>query len=523
MADSGNPYTSAILTDFYEITIAFAQWLKGRADEQVTFDLLYRTQPFDGSFAIFAGLNESITFIKDFKFTEPQLKYIADNLPNCDPGFIDYLRNLDTKKLRIMAPKEGSIVFPREPLLRVEGPNALCQLIETPILNCINFATLMTTNAARFRLLTPKQVLMEFGLRRAQGPDGAMSATRYSFLGGFDSTSNVLAGYKWNIPIAGTVAHSFISSYYDLNCLGKTTIKHKETGEEVDLLEPAQQCLKDFNWHTNHTELYAFIAQAQAFPTNFLALVDTYDTLTSGVPNFLAVSYALTKAGYQGKGVRLDSGDLAELSKKTRKMFIEFAEKYNLEYAKKFIITASNDINEKYLLHLEKVGHEINSYGIGTHLVTCQAQPALGGVYKLVEIDGMPRVKLSNDLIKITLPGKKNLFRLYDKDNNAVCDLLTLGDDEKPVPGKVTLFEAWPLTQPFECEFVRAEPLYLPAWENGVAKIDELHDAKAYAMKQIHGGFRPDIVKIVDPASYHVCISDKLHKTLTSLIDHSKD
>jgi nicotinate phosphoribosyltransferase len=512
-----------MLTDFYQLTISLMQWEKGRADEEVTFDLFYRTQPFKGTFAIFAGLNEAINFIKNFKFTESHLKYIQENMPGVNPGFIDYLRKLDTKKLTIMAPKEGSIVFPREPLLRVTGPNCLCQLIETPLLNCINFATLMATNSGRFRLLTGKAVLMEFGLRRAQGPDGAMSATRYSYLGGFDSTSNVLAGYKWGIPIAGTVAHSFICSFYDKSCLGKTTIKHKETGEEIELLEPALKCIEENGWHPNHTELYAFIAQAQAFPENFLALVDTYDTLTSGIPNFLAVSYALTKAGYKGKGIRLDSGDLAELSKSVRKMYIEFAEKYNFEYAKKFLITASNDINEKSLLELARKGHEINSYGIGTHLVTCQAQPALGGVYKLVEIDHQPRVKLSNDLIKVTLPGKKNLFRLYGKDGHAICDLLTLGDDEGPQPGKAKLFEAWPSTQPFECEFEKAVPLFTPAWKDGKETIDDLKTARTFAMEQIHGGFRPDVVKIIDPVSYKVCLSDKLHKKLVQLVEESKE
>jgi nicotinate phosphoribosyltransferase len=349
-----------------------------------------------------------------------------------------------------------------------------------------------------------------------------MSSSRYSYLGGFDSTSNVLAGYKWGIPIAGTVAHSFICSFYDKSCLGKTTIKHKETGEEIELLEPAEQCIKENGWHTNTTELYAFIAQVQAFPENFLALVDTYDTLTSGFPNFLAVSYALTKAGYKGKGVRLDSGDLVELSKAGRKMYIEFGEKYNLDYAKNFLITASNDINENKLLELARRGHEINSYGIGTHLVTCQAQPALGGVYKLVEIDGKPRVKLSNDLIKVTLPGKKNLFRLYGKDGQAICDLLTLGDDEVPTPGKATLIEAWPNAQPFECEFEKAVPLYLPVWKDGKETIDDLKTARTNAMEQIHGGFRPDVVKIIDPVSYKVCLSENLHNKLVQLIEESK-
>ncbi|EAY18543.1 nicotinate phosphoribosyltransferase, putative family protein [Trichomonas vaginalis G3] len=522
-ADSGVPYTCAMLTDFYEVTICLAQWLKGRADKIVTFDLFYRTQPFKGSFAIFGGLEEAIDFIKSFRFTEDQLKYIQNNLPGVNPAFIDWLRKLDPNMLVIHAPKEGTVVFPREPLLRITGPMGLCQLIETPLLNRINFATLMTTNAARIRLLAKDRKLMEFGLRRAQGPDGAMSATRYSYLGGFDSTSNVLAGYKYGIPIAGTVAHSFISSYYDVNDPISHLMKHAVTGEDVDLLVHAEKCINENGWHTNQTELIAFIAQAQAFPTNFLALVDTYDTMTSGVPNFLAVSYALTRAGYNGKGIRLDSGDLAELSKQTRKMFKEFAEKYNIPEAAHYIITASNDINEKALLELERVGHEIDVYGIGTHLVTCQMQPALGGVYKLVEIDGHPRVKLSNDLIKVTLPGKKNLFRLYDIEGKAICDLLTLGDDEVIEPGKYTFFECWPNAQPFECTFSKAERLFHPAFEHGIVSVDDLNKARERVREQIHGGFRPDVIKIIDPAQYKVCLSPSLHQKLLQLIEEAKE
>lgn len=523
MADSGHPFTCALLTDFYQITICLAQWLKGRADKIVTFDLFYRTQPFKGSFAVFGGLEEAIDFIKTFHFTEDQLRYVQDQLPGVNPLFIDWLRKLNPNDLTICAPKEGTIVFPREPLLRITGPMGLCQLIETPLLNRINFATLMTTNAARIRLLSKGRRLMEFGLRRAQGPDGAMSASRYSYLGGFDCTSNVLAGYKYGIPIAGTVAHSFISSYYDVNEPMSHSIKHNVTGEEIDLLHHAQQCINENGWHTNKTELISFVAQAQAFPTNFLALVDTYDTITSGVANFLAVSYALTKAGYNGKGIRLDSGDLAELSKQARKMFKDFAAKYNIPEAEKYVITASNDINEKYLLELERVGHEIDVYGIGTHLVTCQQQPALGGVYKLVEIDGHPRVKLSNDLIKVTLPAKKNLFRLYDVEGKAICDLLTLGDDEVIEPGKYTFFECWPTTAPFECTFSKAERLYTNAFEHGIVSVDSLADARLHVMNQIHGGFRPDVVKIIDPAQYKVCLSPKLHDTLLKLIEEAKE
>ena len=522
MSEEYTSYTSALLTDFYQITISLAQWKQGRHNEHCVFYLFYRTQPFQGSFAFFGGLNESMNFLKKFKFTEPQLEYIQANLPNPEPEFIDYLRNLDPKLLTIWAPKEGSVVFPREPLLRVEGPMVLCQLIETPLLNCINFATLLTTNASRIRLLSGKRILMEFGLRRAQGPDGAVTASRYSYLGGFDSTSNVLAGYKFGIPIAGTVAHSFVSSYYSTDLLKTTTIPHLTTNEPIDLLHYANIYLNDFNHHSNKTELTAFIAQAQAFPKNFLALVDTYDTLTSGVPNFLAVALGLHHAGYRAKGIRLDSGDLPYLSKKSRQLYREFSEKYNIDYAANFGITASNDINEKSLLEFEHIGHEMTAYGIGTHLVTCQKQPALGGVYKLVEVNGRARVKLSNDLIKVTLPARKELYRLLDINNKPICDVLTI-QGEILEPGKIDLIEVSPATGEFQVEFAKAIPMYNIVMQNGEIFVDELKVGRERVLNSLNGGFRDDVIKIDHPNQYIVSISKKLHETLLNLIKEAQE
>jgi len=518
MLEPSDSIVQAMLTDFYQVTIARAYFEEGRADEPAVFDLFYRTQPFNGTFAVVAGISEAIKFIRNYKFSESQLSYLESNLPGVSPSFIDYLRHADLTRLTIVGPREGSIVFPREPLLRVEGPIALCQLIETPLLNCINFPTLMATNASRFRLLTKGCTLMEFGLRRAQGPDGGLFASKYSYMGGFDSTSNILAGQLYGIPIAGTVAHSFISSFFDVSQLKTTTIKHRETGEPIDLLQWAERCLHDLNFRTNRSELVAFIAQAQTYPNNFLALADTYNTLESGVPNFLAVALGLEHAGYRAKGLRLDSGDLAALSKATRALFIKFADFYGLEYAKKFIITASNDINEKALLELKEVGHELNAYGIGTHLVTCQAQPSLGGVYKLVEIDGVPRVKLSNSIEKVTLPSRKELWRLFDADGKPVADVLTMKDEPAPQPGKIELFEVYPQTRNVHVEFASAQKMYVDLWKDGNMNVESLKDARERCMNQIGGGFRDDVVRIENPVKYTVTISLKLHKMMTELI-----
>ncbi len=285
-------------------------------------------------------------------------------------------------------------MFPRIPLIRIEGPVFKTQLLETTLLTLVNFASLVATNAARFRAATgPSKTLLEFGLRRAQGPDGGLSASKYCYLGGFDGTSNVLAGKLYGIPIKGTHAHAYVSSYECMNDLTERELCDRLSGERrpfVDLclqyLKKLGPILKILPDETNKGELAAFVSYAIAFPTNFLALVDTYDVLKSGLPNFLAVALGLHECNYLPVGLRLDSGDLAYLSLEVRAKFIETAKKFDIDYFKDLTIVASNDINEDTLVSLEKQGHAIDSFGIGTHLVTCQKQPALGCVYKLVEV-----------------------------------------------------------------------------------------------------------------------------------------
>jgi nicotinate phosphoribosyltransferase len=296
--------------------------------------------------------------------------------------------------IKIYAVPEGTVVFPRIPLIRIEGPVLKTQLLETTLLTLVNFASLVATNAARFRQATgADKTLLEFGLRRAQGPDGGLSASKYCYLGGFDGTSNVLAGKLYGIPVKGTHAHAYVSSYECLEDLTIRNLTDRKTGEVrpfADLclkyLEELGPILRILPSETNRGELAAFISYAIAFPTNFLALVDTYDVLKSGLPNFLAVARALHECSYQAVGLRLDSGDLAYLSLEVRARFVETAKRFNLQYFEHFTIVASNDINEDTLVSLEKQGHAIDSFGIGTHLVTCQKQPALGCVFKLVEL-----------------------------------------------------------------------------------------------------------------------------------------
>jgi nicotinate phosphoribosyltransferase len=278
--------------------------------------------------------------------------------------------------------------------MRIEGPVSKTQLLETTLLTLVNYASLVATNAARFRSATgADKTLLEFGLRRAQGPDGGLSASKYCYLGGFDGTSNVLAGKLYGIPIKGTHAHAYVNSYECMNDLTERNLRDSLSGESRPFADLCLQYLKEIAPilkiipdETNKGELAAFVSYAIAFPTNFLALVDTYDVLKSGLPNFLAVARALHECNYKALGLRLDSGDLAYLSLEVRARFHEAAKKYNIDYFKDFDIVASNDINEDTLVSLGQQGHAINTFGIGTHLVTCQKQPALGCVYKLVEV-----------------------------------------------------------------------------------------------------------------------------------------
>jgi nicotinate phosphoribosyltransferase len=291
--------------------------------------------------------------------------------------------------------------------MRIEGPVSKAQLLETTLLTLVNYASLVATNAARFRSATgADKTLLEFGLRRAQGPDGGLSASKYCYLGGFDGTSNVLAGKLYGIPIRGTHAHAYVNSYESMENLTERELRDRISGQRrpfadlcLQYLNELGPILKILPEETNKGELAAFISYAIAFPTNFLALVDTYDVLKSGVPNFLAVARALHECNYQAVGLRLDSGDLAYLSLEVRAKFHETAIKFNLPYMEHFTIVASNDINEDTLVSLEKQGHSIDSFGIGTHLVTCQKQPALGCVYKLVEVRIFIFVSLNNHFV----------------------------------------------------------------------------------------------------------------------------
>ena len=353
-----------------------------------------------------------LRFVENFSLDAESIAFLKAQLPQCEDAFFAYLAALNCSELKISAMREGSVAFPRVPCARIEGPLAVCQIIETTMLALCNYASLMTTNAARYRnAVGPSKQLLEFGLRRAQGPDGALSASRYAYMGGFDGTSNVLAAKIFGIPVGGTHAHSFVSAFEALDDVDVAACTVAGGGSRPgthDLLAIVKRLRATHAPDTNEGELAAFTAYAAAFPSKFLALIDTYDTLHSGLPNFICVAAALAECGYSAIGVRLDSGDLAYLSKEVRRGFAASEAAHGVETAS-FKIVASNNINERVLHALQKQGHDIDTFGIGTHLVTCQRQPALGMVYKLVEVNGSPRIKLSQELTKVTIPGRKDV------------------------------------------------------------------------------------------------------------------
>ncbi|XP_062546677.1 nicotinate phosphoribosyltransferase isoform X6 [Armigeres subalbatus] len=523
-----NSVVQPLLTDLYQITMAYAYWKSGKIDDQAVFDLFFRTNPFNGEFTIFAGLEECLKFMESFHYSETDIEYLKHALPQgIEEEFFEYLSQLTAKDVTLFALKEGSVAFPRVPLIKVAGPLIIVQLLETTLLTLVNYASLMATNAARYRMVAGRHInLLEFGLRRAQGPDGGLSASKYAYIGGFDGTSNVLAGKLFNIPVKGTHAHAYITSFTGTQELKTRVLAHKETGDKRDLLELAvehrvllSKVLDISTDESSEGELAAMVSFAIAFPNGFMALVDTYDVKRSGLLNFCAVALALNDQGYRAVGIRIDSGDLAYLSCLARETFERISEQFKLPWFSKLTIVASNDINEETILSLNEQGHKIDCFGIGTHLVTCQRQPALGCVYKMVEINAQPRIKLSQDVVKVTMPGNKNVFRLYGADGHALIDLLQRVDESPPEVGQKVLCR-----HPFQ-ESKRAyvipthvEALYDVYWADGrvtqaMPSLEEVRDRVQNSLKTL----RQDHKRTLNPTPYKVAVSDNLYNFIHDL------
>lgn len=387
----------ALHTDLYQINMAETYWADGMHNRKAVFDLYFRNMPFNNGYAIFAGLERIIDYVKNFKFHEEDLTYLKEDL-GYQEDYIEYLRTLRFTG-NIKAVREGEVVFGNEPLLRVEAPLAEAQLLETALLNIVNYQTLIATKAARIRHIVGNDPLMEFGTRRAQEMDAAVWGTRAAYIGGFNATSNVRAGKIFGIPVSGTHAHSMIQAYKD--------------------------------------EYVAFKKYAERH-RDCVFLVDTYDTLKSGVPNAIQVAKELGDQ-INFLGIRLDSGDMAYLSKAARKMLDDagFTE------AK---IYASNNLDEETILSLQSQGAKIDVWGVGTKLITAYDQPALGAVYKLVSIEDhegqmQDTIKISANPEKMTTPGIKKLYRVIsNKYGHSEGDYITLEDEDPNAEEELHMF-----------------------------------------------------------------------------------
>ncbi|QZE13281.1 nicotinate phosphoribosyltransferase [Halosquirtibacter laminarini] len=356
-----------LYTDFYEITMSQAFFLSGKGNSQVSFDYFYRTNPFGGGYLIFAGLSDAIELVKRFNFSEEDIAFLAEK--GIDSRFLDYLRDFKFQG-DIYSMKEGEIAFPRVPIMRIEGNIIECQLIETLLLNILNYESLIATKTFRITQAARGRNIIDFGIRRAHGT-GAVQASKAAIIGGAVATSNVYAAKRYNLEVSGTMAHSWVQSFQD--------------------------------------EYEAFKVFSDIHPDNCILLVDTYNTLRSGLPNAIKLANELKAQGRKIKGIRLDSGDLSYLSRKARKMLDDAGHQ-------DIIITASNQLNEHVIKSLLEQDARIDAFGVGTEMITGKPDSSLDGVYKLAECDGISRMKVSENIEKVTLPGAKKVVRYYDHD-----------------------------------------------------------------------------------------------------------
>ncbi len=471
-----------LLTDLYEMTM-MQGYFKSANHDVAVFDAFYRKNPCDGGYAICAGLDQVIDYIKNLHFSAEDISYLR-GLHIFDEDFLSYLETFRFSG-DIYAIPEGTLIFPREPLIKVIAPIMEAQLVETAILNIINHQSLIATKAARVCYAAGSDGVMEFGLRRAQGPDSGTYGARAAVIGGCKGTSNVLAGQLFDVPVLGTHAHSWIMSFPD--------------------------------------EYTAFKTYANLYPSACILLVDTYDTLKSGVPHAIRVFREMREAGIPLTyyGVRIDSGDLAYLSKQIRKMLDDAG-------FPDAVISASNDLDEYLIESLKLQGAEITSWGVGTNLITAKDNPAFGGVYKMAAIkkeDGnfVPKIKISENSEKITNPGSKTIYRIYDKATGKIrADLICLADETFDEACDMNLFdpnEPWKKTRIAGGTYTLRE-LLVPVFENGKCVYDspKVMDIQAACTKE-KDTIWDETKRFVNPSRIYVDLSDKLYRLKHDLLN----
>jgi nicotinate phosphoribosyltransferase len=469
----------ALLTDLYQLTMAYGYWRAGKGGDEAAFHLFFRENPFDGGYAIAAGLEQAIDYLEHLRFTDADLEYLKTIRGNdgnrlFPDDFLEHLRGF-ALTCDVDAIPEGTVVFPHEPLVRVRGPILEAQIVETALLTLINFQTLIATKASRVVLAADGDPVLDFGLRRAQGVDGGLSASRAAYIGGVAGTSNVLAGATFGIPVRGTHAHSWVMAF--------------------------------------PSELEAFQTYAEVLPNNALLLVDTYNTL-DGVGHAIEAGKRLREQGHDLAGIRLDSGDLAYLSIEARKML-------DAAGFPKARIAASNDLDEHLITSLKQQHARIDLWGVGTKLITAFDQPALGGVYKLTAIRTgggawQYKIKLSEQILKISNPGILQVRRFVE-DGQAAGDMIFSVDLRHPAR---TIVDPLDLTRRKEFDdSASSEDLLVPIFRGGTRVYDPplLEDIRARRERQL-AVFHPGIKRLVNPHRYPVGLEQQLFDLKTRLV-----
>ena len=476
-----------LLTDLYELTM-MQGYFKNPTEQSVIFDMFYRTNPCGASFSITAGLQQVIEYIENLHFDEESIAYLR-SLKIFDEDFLEYLSNFRFSG-DIYAIPEGTVVFPREPLIKVIAPIMEAQLIETTILNIINHQSLIATKAARVCYAAKGEPVMEFGLRRAQGPDAGIYGARAAVIAGCAGTSNILSGQMFDIPVLGTHAHSWIMSFPD--------------------------------------EYTAFKTYAKMYPESCILLVDTYDVLKSGVPNAIRVFEEMREEGIPLKkyGIRIDSGDLAYLSKKAYKMLAAAG----FDDA---TISASSDLDEYLINSLKNQDAKVNSWGVGTNLITCKDNPAFGGVYKLAAVRNsseskfMPKIKLSENTEKVTNPGNKTIYRIYSKTTGKIkADLICLADETFDPEETLVLFDpidTWKKSKVLGGTYELRE-LLIPVFKNGkkVYESPSVMELREYCLNE-QNTLWDESRRLVNPQKVYVDLSQKLYDLKKELLEEMSE
>lgn len=468
-----------LLMDFYELTMANAYFNDGKHEEEAVFDYFFRRVPDEGGYAIFAGLEQIIDYLSNLEFDDQAIKYL-ESTNTFSEGFLNYLKDFKFR-CSVYAFEEGMPVFPNEPIIVVKGPIIQCQLIETMLLLTANHQSLIATKTSRIVKQANGGVVLEFGSRRAHGYDAAIFGARAAYIGGVVGTSNTLADYMFGIPALGTMAHSYVQSF--------------------------------------PTEFEAFKAYSLNYPDNAVLLVDTYDTLNEGIPNAIKVNNEVLKPlGKRVKGIRIDSGDLAYLTKQARKLLDDAG----MTDCK---ITVSNSLDE-YLIRdlISNQGAQIDSFGVGERLITARSEAVFGGVYKLSAVikddEVIPKIKLSNNPEKTTTPGFKQVYRFYDNKHMAIADVITVHDEIIDHSKPYLLFDPiYPYKQQLVSNF-NAVPMLKEIFNKGKLvyqkpSLDEIRSLRARELKALW----PEVKRIVNPHKYYIDLSEKLWDLKQRMID----